>query len=88
MQFTCVWSQVYHLVLHLMRGQIDRPVFFSLGDGEDSGRDCQLGGEGLAQLGDQHGHVHRVAVLGGVLVEDREEEEIPSTELVLHQMGL
>ena len=73
-----------------MRPQSDhRPVFLSLGDGEHGGRDIQLGGEGLAQLRHQQGHVHGIGLLagGGVLVEYREEEEIPSTELVLHQVG-
>ena len=71
-----------------VRPQSDhRPVFLSLGDGEDAGRDIQLGGQGLAQLGGQQGHVHRLGLLGGVLVEEREEEEIPSTELELHQVG-
>ena len=64
-----------------------RPVFFSLGDGEHAGRDIQLGGEGFVQLGHQQRHVQRLGVLGGVLVEHREEEEVPTTELVLHQVG-
>ena len=76
-----------------VRPQSDhRPVFLSLGDGEHGGRDIQLGGEGHAQLGHQQGHVHSLGLLAGggvrgVLVEYREEEEIPSTELVLHQVG-
>ena len=65
----------------------DRPVFLSLGDVKHACRDCQLGGEGATKLGDQQGHVHRLGLLGRVLVEQREEEEIPSTELVLNHMG-
>ena len=47
----------------------------------------QFGGEGFVQLGHQQRHVQRLGLLGGVLVEHREEEKIPRTELILHQVG-